>query len=406
MAIKFNRSQTFATNGTVTASGLHNLVDGLDIYQAIITDQTVMSSVGTGDKLLIADADLTASDAPRAVTVGRLLDDALTAGTYTSAQFSNNLSYGTATGNRTVSTNATITTGTVTTLVSNNATLGTTTGTAATITSATIPTLTAGTTTSTAANITNGTVQTLTSSTLASNLTGGTYSGTLNSTNGTIQTLTASTGTITRLSTTLAGDFTISQGTGTLGASGVTAGTYGTSTAIPTIVVDAKGRITSVSTNSIVTGKILQAVQATKTDTASYANNAWADIAGLSVNITPSATSSRVFINANINASTSDLANPTYLKIVRGSTDIYIGDVAGNRTPAGASFITAATSQRETASINLSFIDSPATTSQTTYKIQWYVTSGSAFLNRSATDTNVDGRARCASSIICMEVAA
>jgi len=29
MAIKFNRSQTFATNGTVTAAGLHNLVDGL-----------------------------------------------------------------------------------------------------------------------------------------------------------------------------------------------------------------------------------------------------------------------------------------------------------------------------------------------------------------------------------------
>lgn len=174
MAIKFNRSQTFATNGTVTASGLHNLVDGLDIYQAIITDQTVMSSVGTGDKLLIADADLTASDAPRAVTVGRLLDDALTSGTYTSAQFSNNLSYGTATGNRTVSTNATITTGTVTTLVSNNATLGTTTGTAATFTNAT----------STGASITNGTIQTLTSST--ANITGGTFGGVLNSSSGTI----------------------------------------------------------------------------------------------------------------------------------------------------------------------------------------------------------------------------
>ena len=118
MAIKFNRSQTFATNGTVTATGLHNLVDGLDIYQALITDQTNLTSVGTADELLIADADLTANDAPRAVTVQELFDDALTVGTYTNAQLTGNLTYGTATGNRTVSTNASITTGTI-----NNATL-------------------------------------------------------------------------------------------------------------------------------------------------------------------------------------------------------------------------------------------------------------------------------------------
>ena len=83
MAIKFNRTQTFATNGTVTAAGLHNLVDGLDIYQALITDQTNLASVGTGDKLLIADSDLSAGDAPRSTTVLNLFDDALTLGTYT-----------------------------------------------------------------------------------------------------------------------------------------------------------------------------------------------------------------------------------------------------------------------------------------------------------------------------------
>ena len=191
MAIKFNRSQTFAANGTVTAPGLHNLVDGLDIYQALITDQTNLTSVGTADELLIADADLTANDAPRAVTVQELFDDALTVGTYTNAQLTGNLTYGTATGNRTVSTNASITTGTI-----NNATLGTTSGTAATFTSSTL-----GTTTATAANITNGTIQTLTSSTLSSNLTGGTFSGSVNSTSGTVQTLTSSTATISEIVT-------------------------------------------------------------------------------------------------------------------------------------------------------------------------------------------------------------
>ena len=241
MAIKFNRSQTFATNGTVTAAGLHNLVDGLDIYQALITDQTNLTSVGTADELLIADADLTPGDAPKAVTVQELFNDALTVGTYTDANLTGNLTYGTATGNRTVSTSASITTGTI-----NNATLGTTTGTNATITN-----LTSGTTTSTAANITNETIQTLTSSTAT--ITGGTFSGSINATAGTIGTLNSTTGTITNLSTTLAGDLTISQGTATLGTTGVTAGTYGTNTSAVTLTLDAKGRVTTVSTSAIQT---------------------------------------------------------------------------------------------------------------------------------------------------------
>jgi hypothetical protein len=210
MAIKFNRSQTFATNGTVTAAGLHNLIDGTDIYQALITDQTNLTSVGSGDELLIADADLTANDAPRAVTVNELFEDALTISTYTNANI-NNISYGTSTGTRLVSTNASITTGTIPTL-----TAGTTTSTVANI-----PTLTAGTTTSTAANITNGTIQTLTSSTAT--ITGGTFSGLLNSSTGTFSGAinstsgTIGTGTITNLSTTLVGDLTISTGSATVG---------------------------------------------------------------------------------------------------------------------------------------------------------------------------------------------
>ena len=166
MAIKFNRSQTFATNGTVTAAGLHNLIDGTDIYQALITDQTNLTSVGSGDELLIADADLTASDAPRAVTVNELFEDALTISTYTNANLTN-ISYGTSTGTRLVSTNASITTGTIP-----NLTAGTTTSTAATFGTTTSTAATFGTTTSTAATITTGTIPTLVATTLISTGTG------------------------------------------------------------------------------------------------------------------------------------------------------------------------------------------------------------------------------------------
>ena len=203
MAIKFNRSQTFATGGTVTSAALHNLIDGTDIYPALITDQSNLATISTADKLLIADTDDTIN--AKSTTVQNLFDQAFSGGTYTTLNLSGALTFGTATGNRTVSTTATITTGTI-----NNATLGTTTGTAATFTNAT----------ATGANITNGTIQTLTSSTAT--ITVGTFSGAVNSTIGTIGTLNntnlvSTTGTIGNFSTTLVGDMTISQGTATAG---------------------------------------------------------------------------------------------------------------------------------------------------------------------------------------------
>jgi len=210
MANIINRQQTFSTNGTVTAAGLHNLIDTALVNSAIIKNQQEITTIGTADLLLIAPDSVDSSLAPRKVTVQNLLDDGLTAGTFTSLNLTGALTYGTATGNRTVSTSATITTGTIP-----NLTAGTTTSTAGVITN-----LTAGTTTSTAANITNGTVQTLTAST--ANITVGTYSGAINSTLGTIATLNntnliSTTGTIGNFTTTLTGDVTISTGSATVG---------------------------------------------------------------------------------------------------------------------------------------------------------------------------------------------
>ena len=206
MADVLDRNFDFATNGTVTAAGLHSLIDNTDIYAGLISTQEEKTTVGTADLLLVADSSSIGSPqiAPNRTTVYNLFDDALTSGTYANAQLSGNLTYGTATGNRTISTGANITNGTISTLIA-----GTTTSTAAaitngtitngTITTALIPTLTAGTTTGTAGIFTSGTV------------------ATLNSTTGTIAMLNSTTGTIGNLSTTLAGDFTISQGTGTIG---------------------------------------------------------------------------------------------------------------------------------------------------------------------------------------------
>lgn len=405
MAIKFNRSQTFATNGTVTAPSLHNLVDSLDIYQSLITDQTNVTSVSTADELLIAIAAGSEGDAPKAVTVQELFQDALAAGTYTNANISDALSYGTATGTRLVSANATITTGTITTgviptLTSSTATFGTTTSTAATITSGTITNLASTTGTIATLNSTTGTIATLNSTT-------GTI-GTLNSTTGTIGTLNSTTGTIGNLSTTLAGDFTISNGTGTLGTTGVTAGTYGTSTIIPQITVDAKGRVTSMGTSALGSaGKIGQIISTTvSTSGFTSTSSSFVDVTGLSVTITPTSSSSRIFVIYTVFGSCN---NHSAIRLVRDSTPINVGVAAGNRVASsGASFGLGSgggATGDDAVTISGNFLDSPSTTSAVTYKIQaaayiatiWY-------LNTSIDDGDNTYTYRGASTITVMEI--
>ena len=202
---KFNTGQSFADGDQVTGAKLNNIIGLLDIYSGVIADQTsIAATVSTADLLLIADTDAGSSGAANKVTIQKLLNDTLTGGTFTNANIAEQLTYGTATGNRTISTSAVITNGTI-----GNATLGTTTGTLATITN-----LTAGTTTSTAANITSGTVQTLTASTAT--ITAGTYSGAINSTLGTIATLNSTTGTIATLNSTTGTIATLNSTTGTI----------------------------------------------------------------------------------------------------------------------------------------------------------------------------------------------
>ena len=238
MANVLDRNFDFATNGTVTAAGLHNLIDETNIYAGLISTQEERTSVGTGDLLLIANSSAIGSPqiAANRTTVYNLFEDALTGGTYANAQLSGNLTYGTATGGRTISTGANITNGTISTLIA-----GTTTSTAAAITNGTI----------TNGTITNGTIATA----LIPTLTAGTTTGTAGIfTSGTVATLNSTTGTITNLSTTLAGDFTISQGTGTLGTTGATLGTYGGATSVPVLAINAKGQVTSTGTAAITSG--------------------------------------------------------------------------------------------------------------------------------------------------------
>ena len=153
-------------------------------------------------------------------------------------------------------------------------------------------------------------------------------------------------------------------------------------------------------------GNILQVIQAVKTDTATTTSeNTFVDT-GLSVSITPSSASNKILVTANLNFSAGDMQNIAW-RLVRGSTDLYMGDAASNRTRASGAVRVSTNQDAEHQNCTSIFLDSPNTTSATTYKVQWcrtYSTS-TIYMNRASEDTDNDDRTRVPSSITVQEVA-
>ena len=143
-------------------------------------------------------------------------------------------------------------------------------------------------------------------------------------------------------------------------------------------------------------GKILQVVSATKTDTFSTTSTSLVDVPDLTVTLTPSATSSKVLISTQIHAGFNDF-NFVRFSILRNSTPIAQGSSGTSANDSIIMYITPGNIQ----SGSISFLDSPATTSSTTYKIQMAVFANTGYVNRYSTDTQLNA----VSSITAMEVA-
>jgi hypothetical protein len=146
-------------------------------------------------------------------------------------------------------------------------------------------------------------------------------------------------------------------------------------------------------------GTILQVVQGGFTDYKSYSStdvNAFVDVSGFNATITPSSTSSRILIMVS-----TVLSNErAYFRLVRGSTSIAIGDAAGNGERS-----TMFNAVVNGTSVSYQFVDSPATTSATTYKIQVGGESGKTYYIGSGINPTADSMALVPSTIILAEIA-
>jgi hypothetical protein len=120
-------------------------------------------------------------------------------------------------------------------------------------------------------------------------------------------------------------------------------------------------------------GKVLQVVQATTTTSTSVASTSFTD-SGLSATITPSSATSKilVLVNQRYRTDRSNDAVNTAVQVLRGATVVYLQDFAAQMYSAGETALALAGYH------NANYLDSPATTSATTYKTQGRVSSTSS----------------------------
>jgi len=126
----------------------------------------------------------------------------------------------------------------------------------------------------------------------------------------------------------------------------------------------------SIPKAALPTGSVLQVVNATYSTAVSNSTGTYADT-GLTASITPTSATSKILVTvyqADVFKSTNDTS--VRLRLVRGATDI----VQFSLFSAG----TGTTATNVNGSVGTSFLDSPATTSSTTYKTTFASTGNNA----------------------------
>ena len=156
---------------------------------------------------------------------------------------------------------------------------------------------------------------------------------------------------------------------------------------------------TILTTTNPKSGNILQIVSTTKTDvTSTSTSGSFVDVSGMSVSITPSATSSKIYIIISLGSISNTGSTSVGFKLLRDSTPV--GNADSTTTQSG--FTNVYTSDH-ILSASHNFLDSPSTTSSITYKLQWRNSSSTCYLGRYNNDaTAYNG----SSTITAMEVAA
>ena len=131
-----------------------------------------------------------------------------------------------------------------------------------------------------------------------------------------------------------------------------------------TFIVDGTNGLTYPnSTVQASAGQVLQVVNATYSTQVNSTTATYADT-GLTATITPKFSTSKILVSVNMNSCGSTGTSGAYVQfnIVKNSTSLTTFSTAGNGFSAGGNFVIG--------SCSVDYLDSPATTSSTVYKVQ------------------------------------
>jgi hypothetical protein len=148
-------------------------------------------------------------------------------------------------------------------------------------------------------------------------------------------------------------------------------------------------------------GGIIQTVAVHKSDTSSTTSTSFTDT-GLEATITPQSNSSKILIMSDAKMGMAS-GNIGYVGLFRGSTQICLGDTNSSKIRCYADF-DGSSASHDSCVASVIFLDSPSTTSATTYKIRMRGNNGNTVrLNVSGSDrSSNDGTF--GSNLILMEV--
>ena len=175
----------------------------------------------------------------------------------------------------------------------------------------------------------------------------------------------------------------------------------------------AAGAVTTAKLAAGAGGKILQVLNTIKTDTFSTSSTSFTDITGLTLNITPSSSNSKILVLTSVHfaadhgvvsasfgigkngSQMTSFAADAASNRIRAAMHSYAGDDAGGAGVKNAMF-----------SSSVTCLDSPGVTSQITYSIMMRTSSGTLYVNRSISDRDTANyEPRTISTLTLMEVA-
>lgn len=151
--------------------------------------------------------------------------------------------------------------------------------------------------------------------------------------------------------------------------------------------------------------KVAQVLAVQKNDAFSTNSSSFVDLTGLTLTITPTSATSTILIGYTVQGTGVAATNMGVIQIVRGSTAVGNAAAAGSRSVGNT--VVSELAVAEIGQQASFYMDSPATTSATTYKLQIRQTvSGTVFVNRTNADTDSSAYGRGTSSLILMEITA